>query len=144
MHAVAHVLPYRQVHAHHRPLEQPPADGSGRAYLMARLEEERQAQAWRDQGESLAAELHAALAPLSAQSTSQVLITPRLLLTAAYLVDHDRLSAFRREVKVLIAAYPAVHFLCTGPWPPYSFVTVGVSRGIGETKQCAHYLMTNN
>ena len=123
--------------------EQPPANGSGRAYLLARLEEERWAQTWSDRAETLAAELHAALAPLAAQSTSQVLSTPRLLLTAAYLVDRERLAAFRREVKALIAAYPALGFLCTGPWPPYSFVGAGVSRGIGEGKQCAHYLMTN-
>lgn len=100
--------------------------GSGRAYLMARLEEERQVWAWRQQAEALAAELHAPLARLATGSTRQVLITPRLLLTAAYLVERDEVATFRQEVETLSAAYSALRFLCTGPWPAYSFVTTTV------------------
>jgi hypothetical protein len=95
---------------------------SGRAYLLARLEEERQARAWRQRAEALADELHAPLAHLATENTRQVLITPRLLLTAAYLVERDRVTVFQREVEALQAAYPALHFLCTGPWPAYSFI----------------------
>ena len=120
-------------------------NGSGRAYLMARLQQERQVQAWSDRAETLAAELHNTLAPLSAQNTSQVLITPRLLLTAAYLVDREQIATFRREVKALIVAYPALHFLCTGPWPAYNFVTVDASISRREEEEgCPHYLMMNN
>jgi hypothetical protein len=96
---------------------------SGRAYLMARLEEEHQRQVWRQRAEALAAELHTPLAQLATESTRQVLITPRLLLTAAYLMERDQVAAFRQEVEVLSAAYPALRFLCTGPWPPYNFVS---------------------
>jgi len=31
--------------------------------------------------------------------------------------------AFQREVEALRQAYPDLDFLCTGPWPAYSFVT---------------------
>jgi hypothetical protein len=31
-------------------------------------------------------------------------------------------------VEALSAAYPALRFLCTGPWPAYSFVTTTVMR----------------
>ncbi|MGA9351605.1 MAG: GvpL/GvpF family gas vesicle protein [Anaerolineae bacterium] len=96
---------------------------SGRAYLMARLEEEHQRQAWRQRAEALVAELHTPLAQLATESTRQVLITPRLLLTAAYLVERDQVAAFRQEVEVLSAAYLTLRFLCTGPWPPYNFVS---------------------
>jgi hypothetical protein len=96
---------------------------SGRTYLMARLEEERQCRARRQQAEALAAELHAPLARLATDSTRQVLITTRLLLTAAYLVERDQVAAFRQEVEALRAAYPALRFLCTGPWPAYNFVS---------------------
>jgi hypothetical protein len=98
----------------------------GRSYLLARLEEERQVQAHRQQAEALAVELHTPLAQLAAENTRQVLVTPRLLLTAAYLVERDRVEAFRQEVEALRAAYPALRFLCTGPWPPYNFVTATV------------------
>jgi len=102
-----------------------PSGMSGRAYLMARLEEERQCRAWRQKAEALAAEIHPPLARLSAESTRQVLLTPRLLLTAAYLVERDHVVAFRQGVEALSAAYPTLRFLCTGPWPPYNFVTAG-------------------
>jgi len=98
----------------------------GRSYLLARLEEERQTRAWRQRAETLTTELHAPLAQLAVESTQQVLVTPRLLLTAAYLVEGDQVAAFRREVEALSGAYPALRFLCTGPWPSYSFVTATV------------------
>jgi len=101
---------------------------SGQAYLMARLEEERQRQAWRQRAEALAAELYTPLGRLAVESTRQVLVTPRLLLTAAYLVERDQVAAFRREVEVLSTAHPELRFLCTGPWPAYSFVTTTVMR----------------
>jgi hypothetical protein len=98
--------------------------GSGRSYLLARLEEERQRRAWRQRAEALAEELHTPLAHLAVESTRQVLLTPRLLLTAAYLVERDQVAAFQQEVGALSAAYPALRFLCTGPWPAYNFVIV--------------------
>ena len=112
-----------------------PSATSGRAYLMARLEEERQSRAQRQRAEALAEELHAPLARLAAESTQQVLVTPRLLLTAAYLVERDRVTAFRLEVDAFSAAYPALRFLCTGPWPPYSFVTATVPTEDGEERK---------
>lgn len=99
--------------------------GSGRTYLMARLEQERRVQAERERAEELAAELHTPLARLAAESTHQLLVTPRMLLTAAYLVERNQMAAFQQEVEALGVVYPALHFLCTGPWPPHSFVTAG-------------------
>ena len=104
-----------------------PTFSPGRAYMMARVTEERQDQARRERAEALAAEPHAALTRLATESTYQVLVTPRLLLTASYLVQCDQVAAFRQEVDALSAAYPEWCFLCTGPWPPYSFVTAGAS-----------------
>jgi hypothetical protein len=97
--------------------------GSGRAYLLARLEEDRQARARQLWAEALVAQIHIPLARLATESTRQVLAAPRSLLKAAYLVDRDRVAAFRREVEALSAANPTLRFLCTGPWPAYSFVT---------------------
>lgn len=106
--------------------------GSGRFYLLERLAEERQRRGARQRAEALAMELHTPLTRLAVESTGQVLVTPRLLLTAAYLVEHDRVAAFRQEVRALIAAYPTLHFLSTGPWPAYSFVTGTVPVGAGD------------
>jgi len=105
---------------------------SGRSFLLARLEEERQRQARHQRAENLAMQLHTPLAKLAVESTWQVLITPRLLLTAAYLVEYEQVATFRRQVEALSAAYPALRFLCTGPWPPYSFVTASRPQTAGD------------
>ena len=114
------------------------SSSSGRSYLLARLEEERQVRTWRQRAEALATEFHTPLTQLAAESTRQVLATPRLLLTAAYLVERDRMAAFQREVEALSAAYPALRFLCTGPWPPYSFVTATVVKADREERKDAY------
>ena len=99
--------------------------GNGRAYLMARLEEERKAQAWRQRAETLAERIDARLLILAEDSTRCLLLTPRLLLTAAYLIGKGQVETFRHRVEVLQSEYAKMCFLCTGPWPPYSFVRNG-------------------
>jgi hypothetical protein len=89
---------------------------SGGEYLRARLDE-------RLRGERLADALHAPLDTMARASTCSVLATPRLLLSASYLVPHDALDAFRDAVAELQRAHPDLSLACTGPWPPYSFAT---------------------
>jgi hypothetical protein len=51
------------------------------------------------------------------------------LVHAAYLVRKSRLREMQQAMRRLIQAYPHLHFLCTGPWPPYHFVpALGVCR----------------
>ncbi len=109
------------------PRKGPPNTMDGRAYLLARLEAAQRIQAWRRQAEELAAELHDPLSRLATESTRQVLLTPRLLLTAAYLIERTQVDIFRAGVEQLSAANPGLYFLCTGPWPPYSFVRISVA-----------------
>ena len=105
------------------PDQQQPSHSSGRAYMLARLEEECKLQVWRERAKALAEDIHTPLARLAAESTRQTLITPRLLLTAAYLIKRGQVAAFRQEVEILSSTHPELRLLCTGPWPPFSFVT---------------------
>ena len=100
-----------------------PSAISGHAYMLARLEAERQAQVRRQRAETLAADIHAHLDRLADESTQQSLVTSHLLLKAAYLVPRERVTDFRQEVESLCLAYSHLRFLCTGPWPAYSFIT---------------------
>jgi len=101
----------------------PPSTLSGREYLMARLGEERRTQARCQRAQDLADELHRPLAELVHASTWQVLRTPRLLLSAAYLVDTPGVGRVRDAVGSLAQTHGQLQFLLTGPWPPYHFVT---------------------
>jgi hypothetical protein len=99
-----------------------PADNPGRAYMTARLEEERRRREQEQVAERLADALHAPLAACAVDSTKRVLAKPDLLLTAAYLVRRDATDRFRALVEEASAAHPELRLLCTGPWPPYHFV----------------------
>jgi hypothetical protein len=90
---------------------------SGRDYLTGRL-------AAVQAGERAAARIHEPLAAGARASTLNVLATPELLLSAAYLIPRTEVDAFRAQVERLDEEHPDLTFVCTGPWPPYSFATV--------------------
>ena len=46
-------------------------------------------------------------------------------ISAAFLVPRDGVEVFRNLVGEVAGAHPELALLCTGPWPPYSFVTTG-------------------
>ncbi len=86
----------------------PPA--TGREYLLGRMA-----------ADSRATAVHAPLDALAVAGRRRVADAGELL-RAAYLVDTQRVGAFRAEVERQQAEHPDLAVLCTGPWPPYSFV----------------------
>jgi Gas vesicle synthesis protein GvpL/GvpF len=85
-----------------------PAGPSGTEYMRAK--------AHRTEAAAL---LHEPLAFLARESV--VRPGPELL-RAAYLVDREGVESFVGLVRRLQAAQEDLRILCTGPWPPYSFV----------------------
>ncbi len=112
--------------------------GEGQAYMIGRLKQEHQIEAKRRQAEALADKLHFPLTQLARDSTRRVLITPELLLTAAYLLEGNQVSKFQEKVNSLSRAYPTLRFLCTGPWPAYAFVTATVPGIAAEEEREAN------
>ena len=82
---------------------------SGRAYIEGKLRVGR-----------AAATVHEPLAALAAASTRHAASRPDELLRASYLVDHDAVAGFQAAVERV--QRPDLAIVCTGPWPPYSFV----------------------
>jgi hypothetical protein len=93
---------------------------SGRDYLAARRAQLRAA-------EDLARAIHEPLADAAAAASVNVLATPELLLSAAYLVPRDQLDSFLGLVERTTADHSELAFACTGPWPPYSFAILDVA-----------------
>jgi hypothetical protein len=93
---------------------------SGRDYLTGRLAEVQAA-------ERAAARIHTPLAAAARASTLNVAATAELLLSAAYLIPRSEVDVFRARVEQLDDAHPELTFVCTGPWPPYSFATLDAS-----------------
>lgn len=50
--------------------------------------------------------------------------TENLLLDAVYLVERDKQNDFKEALEHIKNGHPALKYLFSGPWPPYSFVTL--------------------
>ncbi len=99
--------------------------GPGTEYLARRCKEERRRAGIRAAGERLVQEVHAPFLSLSVDSRLQRFPTERCLFAGAYLVRRDRLDAFWQAAAKARGEFLGLRFLCTGPWPPYHFVTGG-------------------
>jgi hypothetical protein len=94
----------------------PPAadDVSGAEYMRSRASGE----ADRDRASRALHEPLSSLARASAEGRTR----PQELFRWAYLVERDSVDAFAAAVARLQDEHPELSILCTGPWPPYSFV----------------------
>jgi hypothetical protein len=106
-----------------------PTGGPGTEYLMRRTREVQGLAAQRRAGAALIQSFHATFQPLAAQCQLHPFPSERFLFAAAYLVEQDRIGAFREQAAKKLAESPQVGFLLTGPWPPYHFVS-GEENGI--------------
>jgi hypothetical protein len=97
---------------------------SGREYLRAKLE-------LRDRADAAGAALHEPLAALAVAGSRRPGRGPCEVLRASYLVERPVVAEFRAVAQRLQREYRDTTVLCTGPWPPYSFVEVGVSSQHG-------------
>jgi Gas vesicle synthesis protein GvpL/GvpF len=86
----------------------------GTAYMLTRALHQRRA-------EDMTARIHEPLVALSRKSRRASMGLRPGLFKAAYLVDRDRVDAFRARVDVLDSELGDGRIVCTGPWPPYSF-----------------------
>jgi gas vesicle protein GvpL/GvpF len=88
--------------------------GPGRAYLLDALRA-------RHAPSRVADTIHAALAEHAVSARRRVLVTPRLLLSGAYLLERDGVDRFLAVADEVDRAHSEVELVCTGPWPPHSF-----------------------
>ena len=95
---------------------------NGRAVDVARRSAALQRRSNRRRNESLADLINRSLEGFSVDHTLTIEETSGVLIKAAYLVEQSQLGAMQCAVRRLMRSYPNMHFLCTGPWPPYHFV----------------------
>jgi len=91
------------------------AADTGTAYLQARKRRDELAR-------RLAERIDGALRPLSRESRIGDGWGPAGTLASTHLVGRDRVEDFRRRVQQLAGETDFAQLVCTGPWPPYSFV----------------------
>jgi hypothetical protein len=91
------------------------AASSGRDYLLGKLQDGLRV-------DRAAAQLHTPLEGIAVEARRQPLRGDDEILRGSYLVDQRVVGRFRGAVERLQRTHPDVAILCTGPWPPYSFV----------------------
>jgi len=61
------------------------------------------------------------VAPVAKQTQIETLPTGKMLVTAAHLIEYERVEEFRKRVTEARHQRVDLHFLLSGPWAPYSF-----------------------
>jgi hypothetical protein len=93
----------------------PSGPNAGASYMLARVAQGRRAR-------EIAAEMRGALDALARATSYRLLSRPTAPVIASYLVERRRSDELAARVQHLDATMQGVELVCTGPWPPYSFV----------------------
>src|SRR5437763_824020 len=57
------------------------------------------------------------------EPTEEAVLARARVVAALYLADADDVAGSRGKVAAPERAHPELTFVCTGPWPPYSFAS---------------------
>jgi hypothetical protein len=106
--------------------------GPGSTYLLARVLERSRERFLTERAQALDAWCRGRLGGLCSELSTRVLVTPALPVSAALLLPRERLDTLLTEVGRMQSDYPGLDMVCTGPWPPYHFVSEAVSHPVTE------------
>jgi hypothetical protein len=109
--------------------------GPGSVHLLAKLAKERERRNRQRAKLSLVREAYELLASHANASRLDDEPEDRNGASAAFLVPRDTWILFRDIVSHVANAHPELALLCTGPWPPYSFVSAG-ERATKWSEEC--------
>jgi len=98
--------------------------GVGSAFLMAKRREVMGEKILADRAKEIASWLSERIGASIRKEQTSVRPDEKLVLTAAHLVDRVGIEQYRRTLKQACSERPELHFLTSGPWPPYSFVSI--------------------
>lgn len=105
--------------------EENPSDlGPGTSFLREKQRALRGFEAARTQAEEIASWLSGVVADICRDSRVNVEPHQKLVYSGAYLVDDSSVSKFRQIVNAAKSERPDLHFLVSGPWPPYTFADI--------------------
>ncbi|HEY7878568.1 MAG TPA: GvpL/GvpF family gas vesicle protein [Gemmatimonadaceae bacterium] len=98
---------------------------AGRCEGRVHVEHPQQADGERSAAELSPTQLNDAFRQLrrvAAAVTTLAPATPRIVYSAAFLLDRERWNDFEPAVQALRRRHETLHIALTGPWPPYDFV----------------------
>jgi hypothetical protein len=93
-----------------------------KTYLLQKLEEHRFEDALLSYVEQLIAEICNLIEQLNPIHKFKKMVSQNLILDAVFLLEKEKKESFTKIIDQLKNQYSDLHFLLTGPWPPYNFV----------------------
>lgn len=98
--------------------------GAGTAYLEKKKREMVGDELLKERAEEFAGWLAERLKIVIRESVVSVRPKEMLVVAAAYLVERERLEEYRERLRRTRDERSEIHFLTSGPWPPYSFSSI--------------------
>lgn len=99
-------------------------EGPGARFLREKRREILGGERRAEQAKEVAAWLHDHVAQVARQEEVSLCPTQKLIVAAAHLIQRDRLKPYREQLAEIRKMRPELHFLVSGPWPPYSFSNI--------------------
>lgn len=97
------------------------ATGAGTAFLLKKRREILGEEDVRRRAEEAAAWLAAGVGELARETAERLCVSKAMLVSAAHLVERERVEKYRVRLRTLAAERDDLRLLISGPWPPYSF-----------------------
>jgi hypothetical protein len=102
----------------------PELQGAGTTFLAEKQREILGDEQRAKQAAEVAGWLRAGISGLTRDERVTVRPSERLLLSAAHLVERGNIPLYRARIVEARKNRPELHFLVSGPWPPYSFANI--------------------
>ena len=100
------------------------AEGPGARFLREKRREILGGERRAEQAKEVAAWLHEQVAEVAREEQVSLCPTQKLIVAAAHLIQRDRTQQYREQLAKARKMRPELHFLVSGPWPPYSFSNI--------------------
>src|SRR5215216_794134 len=101
-----------------------PVQGIGAAFLAAKRSEILGSELRAAKATEISTWLHESVNGLTRGEKLNIQPSEKLFLTAAHLVERDNLNQYRTKMVQARDERRGLHFLLSGPWPPYSFANI--------------------
>ncbi|MEI7750828.1 MAG: GvpL/GvpF family gas vesicle protein [Candidatus Omnitrophota bacterium] len=119
----------RIINAHKKENPSPDPALSGTKFMREKFAKYKIDKEFEEEADRCIAILDGFLNRIASEKKIEKLKTDNLLLSAAYLVDHEKRDDFETAFEVLRNSQGGdLKYLLSGPWPPYNFITLSHSE----------------
>lgn len=98
--------------------------GTGTAFLAEKRRELLGDERRSAEAKEIASWLHQNISALTREEQVRLRPNETLMLAASYLVERAQFEQYQQRIAEARESRPELHFLVSGPWPPYSFVNI--------------------